>query len=58
MHRLSPHLFQTLLTEGTLGCVVQAAFQTVFTEGVATRCCHRLIEQPAFIRDAISFDVD
>lgn len=58
MHRLRPHLFQTLLTEGTLGRVVQAALHTVFTEGVTTWCCHRLIEQPAFIRDTISFYVD
>lgn len=31
--------------------MVQAAFQTVFTEGVATQCRHRLIEQPVFIKE-------
>lgn len=49
--RLVFHLFQTLFTEGTLGCVVQAAFQTVFAEGVATWCSHRLIEQPVLIKE-------
>lgn len=42
------HLFQALFTEGTLGRMVQAALQTVFTEGVATWSRHRLVEQPAF----------
>lgn len=43
------HLSQALFAEGTLGHVVQAALQTVFTEGVAARCSHRLIEQPVSI---------
>lgn len=42
--RAISHLFQALFAERALGCVVQAALQTVFTEGVATWCSHRLIE--------------
>lgn len=47
---LSTHLFQALFTEGTLRCVVQAALQAILTKGVATRCRHRLIEQPVSSR--------
>lgn len=47
----APHLFQALFTEGALGRVVQAALQTVFAEGVATWCRHRLVEQPAVIAE-------
>lgn len=58
MPKLVPHLFQALFTEGTLGCMVQAALQTVFTEGVATWCCHRLIEQPIEITEMQVFILD
>lgn len=47
--KLVAYLFQALFTEGALGRMVQAAFHTVFTEGVATWCSHRLIEQPVLI---------
>lgn len=39
------YLSETLFAEGTLGSVVQAALQAVFTESVATWCCHRFIKQ-------------
>ena len=42
-----PHLSQVLLTERTVGVVVQAALQTLQTEGVAAGRHHRLIKQPA-----------
>lgn len=57
MPSLASHLFQALFTEGALGCMIQAAFQTVFTEGVATWCSHRLIEQPVLITDNIILKV-
>lgn len=50
---LNPHLFQALLTQGTVRCMVQAAFQTVFTEGMPAWRGHRLIKQPAFIRNRV-----
>lgn len=51
LQRLNSYLFQTLFTEGTLGRVVQAALQAVFTEGVATGCSHRLVKQPVVITE-------
>lgn len=53
MAEWNPHLFQALLTEGTVRCMVQAAFQTVFTEGVSAWRGHGLIKQPAFIRNRV-----
>lgn len=45
------HLFQALFAEGTLGSVVQATLQAVFTESVATGCSHRLIKQPVLVSE-------
>lgn len=39
------HLRQLLLTQRTLGVVVQAPLQTLQAEGVATRSRHRLKEE-------------
>lgn len=39
------YLSETLFAEGTLGSVVQAALQAVFTESVAAWCCHGFIKQ-------------
>jgi hypothetical protein len=42
---VSSYLFEALLAEGALGCVVQTALQAVFTEGVTARRGHRFVEQ-------------